>query len=59
MYFYLPKEITEDKQKYRSLILLSIEQVKQEKQQTKKKRQSALGDLPNLNFKTRVVIESC
>ncbi|AEC16917.1 TfoX/Sxy family DNA transformation protein [Gallibacterium anatis] len=57
MYFYLPKEITEDKQKYRSLILLSIEQVKQEKQQTKKKRQSRIKDLPNLNFKHELLLD--
>lgn len=50
-YFHLPDEITEDDEKYKSYLELSIAQVKFEKSQKKRKKQSQIRDLPNLSIK--------
>lgn len=50
-YFYLPDEITQDDEKYRLYLNLSIAQVAYEKKRKKKKKQSQIRDLPNLSIK--------
>ncbi|MFC0322608.1 TfoX/Sxy family DNA transformation protein [Gallibacterium melopsittaci] len=50
-YFYLPKEITDNDEQYRLYLILSIEQVKQEKKRIIKKKKNQIRDLPNLSIK--------